>query len=197
MKKTFLLLLILFVVVGCSHNDQDFKEEMSQKSSFPSAKDLVGTWQMYYQSVDAKLKDESSFFYNQQTWVFLKEGYVKTMSVKTKANDDEMVAFFNAARKTTRYSVDKNGVVTLKQAEGEDLIFEVRVITGDMKNKLRRSSPQLKKEDLLFLYTKASSDGPYLQRFVRRIELPETKSDNAFTTPQSGSYDKETGNVYF
>lgn len=198
MKKTVLpFLLLLFSVVGCSYNDQDFQDELTKKSTvILSTKDLLGAWQMYDQNVDTKLMDETSFFYKYQAWLFLKDGHVKIMSLKDKSDPEEIALFFNTAPKNIRYSLDKKGMITVKSPEREDLLFDVRVITQDLKNKARRWGPDVKKGDLLFLYSKPAEE-PYMKRFVRRVELPEIQSEDAFSVPQSSSYDKETGNVYF
>ncbi len=169
--KSFIFVLSVFVCTANSFGQSAATNELEQKSRLATDPDILGQWKMVYQAVEPRIKNESPFFYDDQVWVFFKEGYVKNVAV-SETTPSEKSIYLNAMPKNVKFSFIREGLLKVEREPRTDVdhIF-VSVITADMDQSIRPGAPRLKKGDLVLSYMGPSKKGPYMQRFLRRTEI--------------------------
>lgn len=171
MKKIWVLFLCALVFSSNVFAQSNVTEELGNKSALAKQSDLLGQWEMIYQTVDPQIKNESPFFYDDQTWIFFEDGYVKNVASNKLMSEDDRALYFNTMPKTTKFSFLKDGLLEIVRNPKDVDIIYISIVTSNMEQSLRPGAPLLERGDLVLSYMHPSKKSSYMQRFLRRTEI--------------------------
>ena len=86
-------------------------EELAAKSRPAQRTDVLGNWQMTYQVVSSKVKDDSLFFAEHQVWSFSTDGYARNIASTKPQRISEIMALFKTMPQQTTFQFAKDGVL--------------------------------------------------------------------------------------
>jgi hypothetical protein len=164
---SILLISFLFCSFACAQTD------ITQKSKKANKNSVLGLWRMTYQIVNPKIKNSSLFFAEYQVFNFDNDGYVKNVASKDKISAKDIKIFIETMPKKSTYSFIDDGLLVIKRSEKDADNIVISIITQDMQNPVRQGAPLMKKGDLILSYLDLNKQ-LYMQRFLRKLELPDS-----------------------
>ena len=168
-NKIFLLAALLSVGIYSFAWGQG-ETELGSKSRLAAAGDVIGAWEMTYQVVRASIKSDSLFFADNQYFKFFKDGYVINLTLTKKIDIEDVKVYMDTTPKKTNYRFIANGLLEVNRTQNDFDNIMISVITEDMVGLLQKEAPALKKDDLILSYLD-SNKKPYMQRYLRKLNL--------------------------
>lgn len=144
--------------------------ELRQKSVPAKASDVIGEWDMCYQTVHPSLKAQaewSPFFADNQFFRFFEDGHVSNITSTPKLDPKEMQMMIDAMPKNTTYKFIADGVLEINRSPIDHDNIMISVITADMAIPMQEGAPLLKKGDLILSYLDPNKQ-LYMQRYLRK-----------------------------
>ncbi|MCG2711783.1 MAG: hypothetical protein L6416_05625 [Candidatus Omnitrophica bacterium] len=146
------------------------QNEFTEKSRKAKQSDLIGTWQMYYQSVSPLFLDKSLFFATYQIFEFCEDGCFKNFASKKKPKLEKINSLLQSIPRSTVYSFSGEGLLVIERSRKDFDNIIVSIAVDDFQNALRYMAPLLKKGDLIVSYRDLDKN-MYMQRYLRRLNL--------------------------
>ena len=163
---TFLCMLYCFISLAFLANTALADNALKEKSRPAETKDVIGVWEMYYQTHKDVSARNTLFFAPHQRFEFHEDGYVKNLA-STKPFDPIILATLSKAPKSTRFNFVKPGVLTITRSVNDGDRIIVSVIIKDMESSLTPGAPLLKSGDLILSYLTPQKQ-LYMQRYFKR-----------------------------
>lgn len=167
MQKKFLQLIFLLFVLSNICFAKSILDEKSQKAN---KNDIIGAWQMVYQTISPIFYDDSLSLAGFQVYEFLENGTFKNISSRKSLKDVEVVSFLQRIPNTEKYKFIDNGLLVLENSRRDFKYIQVELVIENYSNKQRPAAPILKKGDLIFSYMDRKRN-VYMQRYFRKIKL--------------------------
>ncbi len=166
MKKIFIVFTFFLLVCNiCFAQD-----ELAAKSRKARKSDLIGTWQMIYQTVSPLFKDKSDFFADYQVFEFFEDGYVKNIASKKRIERQKISFLLQRMPKSNVYYFTGDGLILMQRNQKDFDNIAISIAEDDFKKPLRSMAPLLKAGDLIVSYLD-SKKIMYMQRYLRRLDL--------------------------
>jgi hypothetical protein len=142
--------------------------------SLISVHDILGTWDMVYQSTRPDINTNNLFFAKNQILDFTDDGYVRNIATKladkSKSNETKMaIAILSSSPKRTTFQLIRPGVLMIKRSPSDYDLIEVKMMKESSSFEGVPKDFPIKDGDLLFQYQDSSSK-IYMTRFFRKIK---------------------------
>lgn len=170
MKNKLKIALIISAICFCNSALAQIADELTQKSRLASANDMVGTWEMTWQTVRPSIKTDSLFFADYQILKFSEDGYVKNITSTKPFDMGQIKMYLELMPKKTTYSFISDGLLVINRSKYDSDNIMILLITEDITQSYSDKAPLLKKGNLVLHYFDPNKQ-LYMLRYFKKINL--------------------------